>query len=76
MISVKRMTEKTGVTLDAEFAVGDPAQKVALIATSGEYPDLISAKGDISKMVDAGAMLDLTDLIDKYAPNIKKLYGD
>ena len=27
-------------------------------------------------MVDAGAMLDLTDLIDKYAPNIKKLYGD
>ena len=72
----KVLTEKTGVTLDAEYAVGDPAQKVALIATSGEYPDLISAKGDISKMVDAGAMLDLTDLIDKYAPNIKKLYGD
>lgn len=72
----KVLTEKTGVTLDAEYAVGDPTQKVALIATSGEYPDLISAKGDISKMVDAGAMLDLTDLIDKYAPNIKKLYGD
>ncbi len=72
----KVLTEKTGVTLDAEYAVGDPTQKVALIATSGQYPDLISAKGDISKMVDAGAMLDLTDLIDKYAPNIKKLYGD
>ena len=72
----KVLTEKTGVTLDAEYAVGDPTQKVALIATSGQYPDLISAKGDISKMVDAGAMLDLTGLIDKYAPNIKKLYGD
>lgn len=72
----KVLTEKTGVTLDAEFAVGDPQQKVALIASSGQYPDLISAKNDISKLVDAGAMLDLTDLIDKYAPNIKKVLGD
>ncbi len=72
----KIITEKTGVTLDAEFAVGDPQQKVALIAASGEYPDIISAKNDISKLVDAGAMLDLTDLIDQYAPNIKKVLGE
>ena len=72
----KVITEKTGVTLDAEFAVGDPAQKVALIAASGEYPDIISAKGDIGKLVDAGAVIDLTDLIDKYAPNIKRVLGD
>ncbi|WP_040950276.1 ABC transporter substrate-binding protein [Gorillibacterium massiliense] len=72
----KVLTEKTGVTLQAEFAVGDPQQKVALIASSGDYPDLISAKQDVSKLVDAGAVLDLTDLIDKYAPNIKKVLGD
>ncbi|WP_379131307.1 ABC transporter substrate-binding protein [Paenibacillus sp. sgz500958] len=72
----KVLTEKTGITLDAEFAVGDPQQKVALIAASGEYPDLVSAKTDVSKLVDAGAMLDLTDLIDKYAPNIKKVLGE
>ena len=72
----KVITEKTGVTLDAEFAVGDPQQKVALIASSGEYPDLISAKNDISKLVDAGAMLDLTELIEEHAPNIKKVLGD
>lgn len=72
----KVITEKTGVTLNAEFAVGDPVQKVALIAASGEYPDLISAKTDVSKLVDAGAMLDLTELIDKYAPNIKKVLGE
>lgn len=72
----KEITKETGVTLDAEFAVGDPSQKVALIATSGDYPDLISPKGDLNKLVDAGAMLDLTDLIDKYAPNLKKLFGD
>lgn len=36
---------------------------------------MISAKNDINKMVDADALLDLTDLIEKHAPNIKKLYG-
>jgi putative aldouronate transport system substrate-binding protein len=72
----KEVTKKTGVTLDAEFAVGDPAQKVALMAASGEYPDLISAKGDIGKLVDAGAVIDLTDLIEEHAPNIKRVLGD
>ncbi|SFJ16686.1 putative aldouronate transport system substrate-binding protein [Paenibacillus sp. UNC496MF] len=72
----KAITKQTGVTLDAEFAVGDPSQKVALIATGGDYPDLISPKGDLNKLVDAGAMLDLTDLIEQYAPNLKKLFGD
>lgn len=70
----KVITEKTGITLDAEYAVGDPTQKSALIAASGEYPDLISAKGSISKFVDAGAVLDLTDLIEEHAPNLKKVF--
>lgn len=72
----KVITEKTGVTLDAEFAVGDPQQKIALIAAGGDYPDIISAKADIGKLVDAGAIIDLTELIDKYAPNIKRVLGD
>lgn len=72
----KEITKQTGITLDAEFAMSDPAQRLALIAASGDYPDLISPKGDLDKLVDAGAMLDLTDLIDQYAPNIKKLFGD
>ncbi|CAM3555429.1 ABC transporter substrate-binding protein [Paenibacillus lupini] len=72
----KIITEKTGVTLDAEFAVGDPVQKISLIAATGDYPDLIAAKADVGKLVEAGAVLDLTDLIDKYAPNIKKMLGD
>ncbi|MEI2397536.1 ABC transporter substrate-binding protein [Paenibacillus phytohabitans] len=72
----KVIAEKTGVTLDAEFAVGDPVQKMSLIAATGNYPDLIAAKADVGKLVDAGAVLDLTELIDKHAPNIKKLLGD
>ncbi|GIP58889.1 ABC transporter substrate-binding protein [Paenibacillus woosongensis] len=72
----KIITEKTGVVLDAEFAVGDPTQKVAIMAATGEVPDLIAAKADIGKLVDVGAILDLTDLIEEHAPNIKKMLGD
>ncbi|AOZ93457.1 ABC transporter substrate-binding protein [Paenibacillus crassostreae] len=73
----KAITEKTGVTINAEFAVqGGGQDKIALMAASGDYPDMIFAKGDISKMVDAEAMIDLTDLIEEHAPNLKKVYGD
>lgn len=72
----KVLTEKTGVILDAEFAVGDPVQKVSIMAATGDVPDLIAAKSDLGKLIDVGAVLDLTDLIDKHAPNIKKMLGD
>ncbi|MBN2618004.1 MAG: ABC transporter substrate-binding protein [Spirochaetales bacterium] len=72
----KFLTEKTGVTLNVEMAVGDPAQKINLIAASGVYPDLISPKGDNGALIESGALIDLTDLIDKHAPNIKAVLGD
>lgn len=73
----KVITEKTGVTINAEFAIsGGGSDKIALMAASGDYPDIIYAKGEVNKLVDAGALLDLTDLIEEHAPNIKKVYGD
>ncbi|NGZ77833.1 ABC transporter substrate-binding protein [Saccharibacillus alkalitolerans] len=72
----KAITEKTGVTLNAEYAIGGDTQKIPLMIASGEYPDLIMPKGDTSKLVEAGALVDLTDLIDKYAPNIKKMFAE
>ncbi|MDO3413341.1 ABC transporter substrate-binding protein [Saccharibacillus sp. CPCC 101409] len=72
----KAIVEKTGVTIDGEFAIsGTDQQKIALMIASGEYPEILYPKGETSKLVEAGALVDLTDLIDKYAPNIKKLYG-
>jgi len=73
----KVITEKTGVTLNAEYDVGSGGgeQKIAMMAASGEVPDIIFAKGSLSKLVDAGLIIDLTDYIDKYAPNIKKVYS-
>lgn len=69
----KKITEQTGVTLEAEYDVNDGGnQKIALMAASGDFPDMIYPKGNLSKLVDAGAMLDLTDLIEEHAPNLKK----
>ncbi|MBB6731241.1 ABC transporter substrate-binding protein [Cohnella zeiphila] len=71
----KAITAKTGVTINAEFDVasGGGQSKIALMAASGQYPDIIFAKGELGKLVDAGAIIDLTDLIDKYAPHIKAI---
>ncbi len=66
----------TGVTIDKEFAVGDPSEKLSFMAASGEYPDFIYALEYSNIIVDAGGYLRLNELIDEYGPNIKKLYGD
>ncbi|MNH83669.1 Lipoprotein LipO precursor [compost metagenome] len=73
----QEIIKKTGVTINAEYDVGSGGgdQKISLMAASGEYPDLIFAKGNLGTLVDAGALIDLTDLIDKYAPNLKKIYS-
>jgi putative aldouronate transport system substrate-binding protein len=72
----KKITEATGVTLQTEFPSDGDSHSVDLMIADGDYPDLIFAKNDVSSLVEAGALLDLTDLINEYGPNIKKLYGD
>lgn len=73
----KAITKATNVTINAEYDVsGGGTQKIALMTASGTYPDMIFPKGSITKLVEAGALIDLTDLINKYGPNIKKVYGD
>ncbi|WP_068504413.1 ABC transporter substrate-binding protein [Paenibacillus kribbensis] len=74
----KKITEHTGVTIDAEYDITSAGgnDRISLMAASGDYPDLIYPKGNLSRLVDAGAMIDLTDLIEKHAPNLKKVYGE
>lgn len=73
----QEITKRTGVTINAQYDMagngGD--DKVSLMAASGEYPDLVFPKDNLSKLVDAGAMIDMTDLIEEHAPNLKKLYS-
>ena len=71
----QEITKRTGVTIEAEYDVNNGGdQKIPLMAASGDYPDIIFPKGNLSKLVDAGAMLDLTDLIEEHAPNLKNLW--
>ncbi len=70
------ITKATGVTLKTEYPVNGSNDKIKLMLVSGEYPDLIFAKGDGAILIEKGALLDLTDLIETYGDNIKKLYGD
>lgn len=74
----KKIREKTGVTLDIEYAISSEAgaQKMSLFAASGQYPDLVYGKGDLYLLKNIDAVLKLDDLIEQYGPNIKKFYGD
>ena len=74
----KAITEATGVTLDVSYPVasqGDAKEDVALMIANDEYPDMIYVKGSATDLYQAGALIDMTDLIEKYGPNIKKMYG-
>lgn len=75
----KGITDATGVTLDISYPVsstGDPSEDIALMIAEGSFPDLIYAKASVTDLYQAGALIDMTDLIDQYGPNIKKMYGD
>ena len=70
-----RITERTGVTLKTDYPSGS-TDRVALMVATGEYPDLIYAKGDAGLLIQQGALVDLSPLIDEYAPHIRELYGE
>lgn len=73
------ITAATGVSLKVSYPVsstGDPGEDIALMIAEDKYPDLIYAKQDVTNLYQAGALIDMTDLIEQYGPNIKKMYGD
>ena len=70
----KKITELTGVNLQIEAPVGGSNDRIPLMIASKEYPDMIYAKADSNKIIDAGGLIKLDDYIAK-SPNIKALYG-
>lgn len=69
------ITRKTGVTIETDYPVDGDDSKISLMIASKEYPDIIFAKGDGARLIEAGALIDMIELIDEYGPNIKKMYG-
>ncbi len=72
----QKITEATGVTLVTEYPSDDSDNGIALMVATGEYPDIVFAKGDAYILIENDALIDLSDLIDEYGPHIKELYGD
>ncbi|WP_186578218.1 ABC transporter substrate-binding protein [Aquibacillus kalidii] len=72
----KKITEATGVTLELDYPVGGNDETIPLMIASGDYPDMIYAKGDIGKLIEAGGVIKLDDLIEEKGDNLKALYGD
>lgn len=75
----KAIEEKTGVKIEVENPTGDPLEKLNLMLTGQNYPDIVlmPLNNDIvNRYIEAGALLPLNDLIDEYAPNVTEMYGE
>lgn len=70
----KYLQEKLGVTFNWDILVGEIAQKRGVMIAGGDYPDLIEMNE--TQFIDAGALIPLEDLIEKYGPNVKAHFGD
>ncbi len=68
----KWIEEKFGVTFSFDILVGDKDQKIGVLIASGDLPDLVEV--DSPKFQEAGCLLPLEDLVEKYAPNLRKHY--
>lgn len=77
----KHAEEKFNIKFDFETVPGDGAKEKRQISlASGDYPDayILTAyidqfsQADLMKYGEQGVLIPLNDLIDKYAPNIKK----
>ena len=72
-VTMKKIEEMTGVTVEFEFLVGDLDQKMGVMIASGDYPDLLNPSQGRSRYVQAGTFIDLENLLPGY-PNLWKHY--
>lgn len=74
----KKITQKTGVTLNLEYTVGDFNEKLSLLLASGDYPDIILSVDNyqLQDMIDANAAIPLDGYLKTGGANIKKAFGD
>lgn len=78
MTIFKNLEKSTNVHIDwNNIPEADYQTKKNLLLASGDLPDAFYAAGfsdsDLNKYSKDGTIIDLTDLIDKYMPNVKKL---
>lgn len=73
----KAIKDKFGIVLDYIGYTGNEAERQNLALAGGDYPDLISLRGEelFQKYLQAGVPVQLDNYLDKM-PNFKKLYSE
>ena len=77
--AIQKIEENTNVHVNWNVVAStEAAEKFSLMITSGEYPDIIRGAetyytGGLTKMVNDGVSIELTDMIDKYMPTYSAL---
>ncbi|NQX46878.1 extracellular solute-binding protein [Paenibacillus tritici] len=85
-ITLKNMSEITAIqewekktNIKTEFqhpAVGAETEQFNVMLASNKLPDVMFVYGDYSKLYNDGSIIKLNDLIDQYAPNLKKILDE
>lgn len=73
-LTLKTLAERLNLKLDIQSVIQSEAkQKFSVIVSTGDYPDVMAGTvTDVNSFGMSGAFMPLDDLIDQYAPNIKK----
>jgi putative aldouronate transport system substrate-binding protein len=75
----QKSAELTNVTMEnvANPSIADDAQSTSTMLASGTLPDIIwGAKLNLRPLISQGAFMPLNDLIEQYAPNIKRFLSE
>jgi putative aldouronate transport system substrate-binding protein len=79
----KELEKLTGIHIDFQHAsVPQQQEQFNLMIASGKYPDMIevtnwlNVAGGPARLLKDGVIIRLNDLMDKYAPNLKKVLTD
>lgn len=79
----KELEKRTGIHLEFQHPpLNQENEQFNLLTASGTYPDIIefnwltNAPGGPARFLKDGVIIRLNDLIDKYAPNFKKVLAD
>jgi len=80
MVTIQSLEEKTNIDVEWEQVPSESwSERKNLMFASGEYPDAFFnglTTQDVVNYGSQGVLIPLEDLIDQYAPNIKKIFDE
>src|SRR2546425_1172087 len=79
----RELEKRTGIHIEFQHPpLGQETEQFNLVAASGKYPDVIeyhwltNAPGGPARFLRDGVIVRLNDLLDRYAPNLKRVLGE